>query len=202
MNELICWVENGIQKWAMIKKSDFTSFGMELLTNKNVDKHTIFIIPESSIFSGLWLVPETHKSNRVDFFHFHEDIGIKYEKPKVSEKAKELTEKYEEKYQTDTKYGWISPEGKYFHCDYQGHSSLADRICFGMVDTDNPERYLEEHGWCKIYKSLFSNKYSVYVGGNYCLTDAQMKVLIGMELDTAEGISEALCKNKEDDYGR
>lgn len=63
-----------------------------------------------------------------------------------------------------------------------------------MIDTDNPERYLEEHGWCKIYKSLFDNEYSVYVGGNYTITDAQMKTLIELGLDKANHLSSMLVK--------
>lgn len=66
-----------------------------------------------------------------------------------------------------TKYGWISPEGKYFHCGYQGHIALANRICFDMADTNNAERYLEEKGWCKIYKPLLEDQYSVKVGSSH-----------------------------------
>lgn len=101
-----------------------------------------------------------------------------------------------EKERVETKYGWISPSGKYFHCEYQGHVDLADKICFGLVDTVNAERYLEEHGWCKIYKPLFSDEYDVYVGGNYVLTDAQIKTLIKMKLDKVKSISYMLCKNE------
>lgn len=195
MYDLICWTEKSVQKWAMIKDKDFQEFGMELLTNKHIDPHTIFIIPTHSILSGLWLAPEKHKSNRVDFFRFYEDFGTPYEKPKISRENEEFVKK--KKVESDTKYGFISPDGRYFHCGYQGHSNLADNICFGMVETNNPERYLEEHGWCKIFKSLFHDKYSVYVGGKHTLTDAQMKTLIRMELDNAEGISEALCKESD-----
>ena len=65
-----------------------------------------------------------------------------------------------------------------------------------MVDTDNAERYLEEHGWCKIYKSLFEENYHVYVGNNYVITNAQMKTLIKLGLDDAEDLSKMLCKDR------
>lgn len=196
INNLICWMEDDIQKWAMIKNKDFQEFGMELLTNKKIDPHTIFIIPEHSILSGLWLSLDTHKNKRVDFFHFYEDFGKPYEKPKVSKENEEFVRKKRSK--SDTKYGFISPDGRYFHCEYQGHSSLADKICYGLVETNNPERYLEEQGWCKIFKPLFDNKYSIYIGGKHTITDAQMKTLIKMKLDTANGISEMLYKDKND----
>ena len=36
-----------------------------------------------------------------------------------------------------------------------------------MVDTHKAERYIEEHGWCKIDKSAFEDNYYVYIGRNY-----------------------------------
>lgn len=103
-----------------------------------------------------------------------------------------------EKNGDDTKYGFISPEGKYFHCCYQGHINLADRICFGLTDTDNAERFLEEQGWLKIYKPLSDRQYSVYISNDRTITDAQMKTLIDMELDNAEGISQMLVKDQDE----
>ena len=55
-----------------------------------------------------------------------------------------------------------------------------------MADTNNAERYLEEKGWCKIYKPLLEDQYSVYVGGKHVITDAQMKTLIGLGLENAK----------------
>lgn len=63
-----------------------------------------------------------------------------------------------------------------------------------MIETDNAERYLEEHGWCKIYKALFEDKYRVYVGGKYVITDKQMQTLISLGLENAEDLSKMLCK--------
>lgn len=99
-----------------------------------------------------------------------------------------------EKNSDNTKYGWISPDGKYFHCGYQGHNALAEKICFGMVTTDNAEYYLESHGWCNVYKSLFEDKYRVYVGDGFVITNAQMKVLLDMGLEDAEDLSNMLCR--------
>lgn len=66
-----------------------------------------------------------------------------------------------------------------------------------MVETTNAEQYLNDHGWCKIYKSLFEEKYSVYVGGNYTITAEQMKTLKELGLENAKHLSEMLCKIKE-----
>lgn len=63
-----------------------------------------------------------------------------------------------------------------------------------MIDTDNPELYLEEHRWCKIYKSMFEENYHVYIGGKDVITDSQMRTLIDLGLDKAEDILQMLCK--------
>lgn len=193
-NELICWEENGIKKWDMIKEQDNRVFLMNLLKNPDVNKHTIFVIPCSGFTSGIWLWKDTHKSSHVDFWNFYEDYGTTYEAPVASEEDKDVLHEIHERNDDNTKYGWISPDGDYFHCGYQGHVPLANQICFGMVKTNNAEHYLEEHGWCKIYKSLFEDDYHVYVGGNYTITDAQMKVLIDLGLDKAKDLSKMLCK--------
>lgn len=195
-NYLICWIEKAEKKWDMVKETDFNDYGMKLLCNKDVDAHSIFIIPTSGFIQGIWLQPENHKSRSVDFWNFHEDLGIKYEKPKLDKDQQKIVDEINEKTSENTKYGWISPEGRYFHCGYQGHIALADRICFGMTDTNNAERYLEEKGWCKIYKPLLEEQYSVYVGEKHVITDAQMKTLIGLGLENAKHLSEMLCKDK------
>lgn len=198
-NQLVCWEENKVKKWEMIQAKDNNTFLMNLMQNPKVNLHTIFIIPCSGFVSGIWLWKDTHKNSRVDFWNFFEDYGTKYTPPIVKEENKEVLHELHEKNSDNTKYGWISPDGNYFHCGYQGHIALADKICFGMVETDNAERYLEEHGWCKIYKSLFEDKYHVYVGGRYVITKEQMATLMELGLDDAEDLSKMLCK---DDFER
>lgn len=196
-NCLICYEEKTVRKWDMIKDIDRNAFLLELMQRSDINLHSIFIIP-TELLNGIWLWHKTHKSSRVDFWNFYEDYGMVYKEPVINETTKKIMDKRdaEQKEKISSKYGFISPDGRYFHCDYQGHSNLADKICFGMVDTNNAERYLEEHGWCKIYKSLFNGKYDVYVGGNYVLTDEQMKTLIKMDLDKAESVSKMLCKRR------
>ena len=62
-NHLVCWEENGVKKWEMITKKDLNGFLMELLQSAEVDHRTIFIIP-TTMMEGIWLVPDSHKSNR------------------------------------------------------------------------------------------------------------------------------------------
>lgn len=191
-NDLVLWEENGEKKWNMIKEEDNNTFLINLLQNNGVNKHTIFVIPTSGFVSAIWLWTESHKSNRVDFLNFFSDYGEKYEKIIAKEENKKTLHELHEKNSDATKYGWISPNGTYYHCGYQGHIDLSNRICFGLIETDNSELYLEEHGWCKIYKSLFDENYSVYVGEKHCITSVQMKTLIELELDNAKDLSKML----------
>lgn len=195
-NYLCCWKESRTQKWKMVGESDKDAFLYDLLLNPKVDIHTIFIIPVCDIIGGgIWVDYKTHEYPRVDFWNFFEEFGTIYKPPIVSNEAKKLVDEDEDKRGKNTKYGWISPEGKYFHCDYQGHSNLAYDICFGLIETNNPEQYLEEHGWCKIYKPLGNYKYRVYVGGKYTITEAQMKTLKLLGLEDAEDLGLMLLKD-------
>lgn len=194
-NYLVCWEENGIKRWDMIKEDDHQSFLMNLLLNEKVKQSSIFVIPTSSFVSGIWLDKESHKSNRVDFWKFFEDYGSTYTKLIPKKDAEVQLQEIHERHSDDTKYGFISPEGKYYHCGYQGHAALSDQICFGMVETNNSEHYLETHGWCKIYKPLSYDTYSIYMDGESVLTEAQMKTLFELGLENAKDLSKMMVKD-------
>lgn len=51
-NYLICWIEKTEKKWDMVEETDFNDYGMKLLCNKDVDAHSIFIIPTSGFIQG------------------------------------------------------------------------------------------------------------------------------------------------------
>lgn len=193
-NYLICWEENNIKQWDMVKEDGHQSFLMNLLLTEKVNQSSIFVIPTTGI-SGIWLDPGNHKSNRVDFWNFFEDYGLTYTKPVPKKGTEAPLREIQERHSDNTKYGFVSPEGKYFHCGYQGHSALADRICFGMVETNNAEHYLETHGWCKIYKPLSYNTYSVYMGGKSILTEAQVKTLFELGLENAKDLKDMIQKD-------
>lgn len=193
-NHLICWEEaNGTKKWEMVPKKDVNGILLELIQDPDAKKETIFIVP-TTMMEGIWLFPDFHKTKRVDFYRFFEDYGSQYVRPKLSENTMQIIEEVNEKRGEETKYGFVSPDGRYFHCDYQGHGALADNICFGMVDTNNSELYLQDHGWCKIYKPLGSRKYNIFLGEKSRMTDAQAKTLIKMGLDTVEDFSNMLLR--------
>ena len=194
MKDLVCWEMNGLKMWEMIKKDDFDAFMLDLFQNPNVDNHTIFFMPTSAIMGAIWGWGKSHKSNRVNFSKFFEDYGTPYVKPVPKEDNNKILREIHEKTSDTTKYGWVSPDGCYYHCNYQGHISLANRICFGMTSSGNSELYLEDNGWCKISKSMFDNEYRVYMGGNHILTDKQFKTLKDMGLENVKGIDGILMQ--------
>lgn len=108
---LVCYEENMIKKWDMIKDSDRNGYLLDLMQRPEINLHSIFIMPTNFI-SGIWLYPKSHKSNRVDFGDFFKDYGQEYVAPEISERSKQI-EKAVTK--PETKYGWISPDGRYFH---------------------------------------------------------------------------------------
>lgn len=112
---LVCWIENGGRRWEMVKGGDDSVFLLNLLNNEDVWKHSIFIIPVSSIMGGIWLWKATHKSQRVDFLNFFKELDVPYVKPKADAMTEELAEDIRKRRDDDTLYGFVSPEGKYFH---------------------------------------------------------------------------------------
>lgn len=59
-----------------------------------------------------------------------------------------------------SRYGWISPSGKFYFCNYRGHWDLADEICNEVLKLNSsrdPEFLLEELGYIKLSKPLFND---------------------------------------------
>ena len=194
MNYFIGWEEQHTKRWEIVAQKDWKRLAEFLLLNPDVESSTIFVVPTTSIMGGIWLDPSKHASAKIDFSHFFDE----YSKESVVLEREASVQKSEETMKVTlmdaAKYGFVSPDGRYFPCLYQGHGALAEKICFGLVDTNNPELYLENHGWCKIYKPYMGRDYAVYVGKNFCLTDEQMKCLKKYGLEHAEKISSMMEK--------
>ena len=79
----------------------------------------------------------------------------------------------------------MSPDGRYFHCEYGGHAELARKIVGSIQIVDNAQDHLETLGWLAIYKDPLQNrKYAVGMGIDKILTDEQAKTLIRIGLPT------------------
>lgn len=100
-NYLICWEENGVKKWDMLKEKDSNDFLMNLMQTSDVKKRSIFIVPCIGFVSGIWLFPETHKGNRVDFWNFFEDYDMTYQPPEIKPENRTILHEVHERRNTD-----------------------------------------------------------------------------------------------------
>lgn len=198
---LYCYKEKNTQKWIMSDEDNDEEILLSIITNPNVDRSSVFCIFACSLMFGVsWLDRDIHADAKTSIYDFFNEYNLKQpticKDKALNETIKQIAAeaKEEKEFKANSKYGFISPDGKYFHCDYQGHSSLAHDICFGQFETNNPEKYLEEHGWCKIYNAM-DRKYAVYVGGKHVLTKEQMNKLTELGLDEAKDISKMMVKD-------
>ena len=80
------------------------------------------------------------------------DIDIEGMETAVGEDFSDLnwygTEVYDNKYKT----GWLSPDGKFYGCDYRNHSTQA-KFVHKKYESD-----LEEDGWVKISYRIYYNE--------------------------------------------
>lgn len=194
-HNLVCYKEGRTQKWIMTSDDNDGKIVLELMKNPKIDNSTIFIIPVSGLmFGGIRL--DGLNWIKLNFFNFFEEFGKKQPKIQVSDEIKEIVAKSEaeRRENLDSKYGFISPNGKYYRCEFEGHHNLAYDICTYRYDIDvnkDPERYLEEHGWCKIFRPFEHNqRYAVYV--NDKLTKEQYEALQKLGLENAKNVKEML----------
>lgn len=79
-------------------------------------------------------------------------------------------------------FGWVSPDGQVFSCDYHGHWELAKKIAatYHINGATNPESFLEQHGWVKVTKDPFgplSKLHSAILASRMYITRTQARVL-------------------------
>ena len=191
-HSLVCYKEGRTQKWIITSEENDEEILTELMLNPKVDNSTIFIIPVYGIMlGGIWLYG--HENRRFDFNKFFEEFGKKQTRIQISEKTKKIVTESnaERREKIDSKYGFISPNGKYYRCEFEEHHNLAYDICTYRYDIDtnkDAERYLEEHGWCKIFRPFeHDQRYAVYVSDK--LTKGQYETLQKLGLENAKNVN-------------
>lgn len=187
------WEEpTGERRWEAIEEGQYVGF-LEQILSRGVHPATVMIAYAPILFHWVW--KEYHGGlSDVYFQKINEEI---YGKEPVGESRHTpvnvpLTKK------SETKFGWIAPDGRFFGCDYGGHSSLASKIVGEIQYVRDPERRLEDLGWLKIFSgSGKGRRYSVGMGHGKSITDEQIKALERMGLSDAHGVSEYLRKRGE-----
>ena len=175
---------DGERRWEAVRKEQINGFLEKLITD-GVHPATIIVGYAPMLFHWVW--KEYHKGRSdVNFHRINEEIyGTE---PPAESKHQPVNFPIKER--PAAKFGWVAPDGRFFNCDYGGHTNLASRIVGEISYISDPERYLEELGWAKIYSGTGTGKrYSVGMGRGKKLTDSQLKTMQGMGLDRAYGIS-------------
>lgn len=180
--------KNGNRHWDAIAEDCIKDFLRQLLEDNNVSPATVMCACNPILFH--YVFEDYHNIADVHFNNIDEEIyGCE---PHTKRKVTKLTP---EKKKEIMKYGWLAPDGRFFNCDYGGHSNLADKIVGDIQYIANPERHLEELGWAKIMSGgrNVGKRYSIGMDWGGKLTDAQFKTLTRMGLDKETfGISELL----------
>ena len=95
------------------------------------------------------------------------------------------------KKKVESYYGFISPDGRHFRCEYGNHSELAREIVGKMEKIDDAQKYLEKQNWVVIYNDSVNHKTAMYLPYNQKVTDAQLKTIESLPI-TISNLSEYL----------
>ena len=183
---VLLWEEpNGERRWEAVTEAQYTGF-LEQILSRGVHPATVMVAYAPILFHWVW--KKFHKGlSDVYFQKINEEI---YGTEPVEESKHKPVDVPVEKKKPETKFGWIAPDGRYFRCDYGGHSSLARKIVGEIQYIADPEQHLEGMGWAKVFSGTGTGKrYTVGMGAKKKLTDAQLKTLQREGLDNAHGMS-------------
>lgn len=194
--------KDGEQKFILIPRSKDDVERNKILCNllfsdTEIIRSTLVYVPMNGImFGGLWLDAESHPKphNRCDLTFLIDAINSDTTTEELPKQLQEVIDNVN--FDTSKQVlGFIRRDGKHFGCSWQEHTSLAAKICFGNFDTDNPERYLEEHGWVKVMKNPVGvREYFVYLHDDFKITREQFATLQELGLENADGVNDILMR--------
>lgn len=177
-NYFIAWREKGENHWEVLSRPDLMAL-LAQLNERKVNMATVMVY--QSMFMS-WLFPDYHRGcHEVNLRTIYEEInGVEtpsdYSRPDLPPAPSVESEKL---------YGYIAPDGRYFKCEYGGHSALARKIVGSFQQIDDPVRYLEKNGWLVIYHDpLKMGNYAVGMEMGMKATDAQVKRIQAIGLPT------------------
>lgn len=186
---LIMWeTPKGERMWEALKKEQIIGFAEKLL-NEGVHPATVIISYSPMLLH--WFFEDYH--NGLSDVNFHKINELIYGSKPIKKPKRKPIDVPIHKEPEKMKYGWLSPDGRFFNCDYGGHSAEARRIVGSIEKVDDVEKYLEDKGWAKILSGSWHNSiYAVGMGYGKKITDKQLKMLIHLGLDKAYGVSSLL----------
>lgn len=80
------------------------------------------------------------------------------------------------------KYGWVSPDGTLYACEYRDHRRCAEDICHFLYGVDDGwfENILENYGWIRVVKMRINDIRSTGTGllsKDFVMSKEQAKIL-------------------------
>ena len=179
---LINYRHNNTNYWDTIGENQMEGY-LDKLLSKGVNPTTIFI---SMLHQHSWLFSSRHN-------------GLRYINPSTFYEELEGTDKKATytpvdvpiKKEVKSYYGFISPDGRHFRCEYGNHSELAREIVGKMEKIDDAQKHLEKQNWFVIYNDPVNHKTSMYLPYNQKVTDAQLKTIENLPI-TISNLNEFL----------
>ena len=179
---LINYRHNNTNYWDVIGENQMEGY-LEQLLSKGVNPTTMFI---SMLHQHNWLFSSRHNGlryiNPSTFYEELEGVNKKTTYTPVDVPTKKKIESY---------YGFISPDGRHFHCEYGDHSALAREIVGHLEEIKDAQKYLEEQNWVVIYNDPIKHKTSMYLPYKQKVTDAQLKTIENLPV-TIDNLKEFL----------
>lgn len=177
----------GERRWEAVEDGQTKGF-LEKLLNEGIHPATVMVAYAPILFHWVW--KEFHRGlSDVNFHNINNEI---YGTAPV-ESTHNPVDVPAEKEKPETKYGWLAPDGRFFGCDYGGHSGLASKIVGEVEYVADKERHLENIGWAKVFRGVTTReRYSIGMGEGKKLTNEQIKTIQRMKLDNAYGVSHFL----------
>lgn len=182
------WIHKGRKSFEIIPESQYVALLEKLLLEKHVHPGAIFI---SKMTICHWIDDKYHKGcKHVNIYNFWDEIN-NLDSPDAYYKAPSLKKKPKP---SGSKYGYISPDGRYFQCEYFGHASLEREIVGELEEVDNPQQYLYDKGWLCIYHDPFGHgQYAIAMGHKKHMTNEQLHRLDVLKIPhTSRGFQEYL----------
>lgn len=186
----ILWeTPDGERHWEAVADNQMEGFLMDLIDNKKIDPATVFANHIPIGFHFVWKKFHGDLSD-VNFGRINEQI---YGSTPPAVPAHKPVDAPIIPPKSEMKLGWVAPNGRHFPCQYGDHRYTACKIVGEMFEIRDPERYLEDHGWAKIYRDPIEHRIAVGMGVRKTLTDAQYKTLTRLGLDELPELSELLA---------
>lgn len=130
-NVLVLWEDSdGERNWEAISSGQYKGF-LKKLMDAGVNPASIMLQYNPVFFH--WAFPSEHNGlSDVNFMRINDAIG-------GGKKSPHKLPKIEVKKEPESKYGWLSPDGRYYHCSYGGHMDLAYEIVGKIEPVIDPE---------------------------------------------------------------